>query len=266
MQHIPDNLKTDLRRVAGLLADAARVETLRYFRNADLGLENKLTQGFDPVTAADRAAEQAMLNVLKLERPQDAVLGEEFGSKDGTSGLQWVLDPIDGTRGYMSGTPTWGTLIAVSDATGPICSIIDQPFIGERFFGGWGAADYVGPLGAASLSTRGTTLLQDATIFTTFPEVGTVEEGAAFKRVANECRLTRYGTDCYAYALLAAGQIDLVIEAGLNAYDIQAPIALVQGAGGIVTNWEGGPAHNGGRAIAAANETIHRNALKLLQA
>lgn len=266
MKHIPDTLKSELRRVAGLMADAARFETLRYFRKSDLGLENKLSQGFDPVTIADRAAEQAMLEVLAIERPQDAVLGEEFGSKDGDSGLQWVLDPIDGTRGYMSGTPTWGTLIALSDENGPILGIIDQPYIGERFFGGWGHADCSGPLGSTDISTRETTALQDATIFTTFPEVGTADEGAAFQRVAGECRLTRYGTDCYAYALLAAGQIDLVIEAGLNSYDIQAPIALVQAAGGIVTNWEGAPAHEGGRAIAAANHDIHREALKLLQA
>ena len=266
MHQISDTVKNDLRRVAGLVADAARLETLRYFRKSDLGLENKLSKGFDPVTIADRAAEQAMRAVLAQERPDDAILGEEFGSKTGTSGLQWVLDPIDGTRGYMSGTPTWGTLIAVSDIDGPIFGVIDQPYIGERFIGGLGVAETNGPLGHSIMHTRATKALAHATIFTTFPEVGTIEEGEAFQRVASHCRLTRYGMDCYAYALLAAGQIDLVIEASLNSYDIQAPIALVQAAGGIVTNWDGGPAHNGGRAIAAANDAIYQQALKLLQA
>ena len=265
MTTFPETLKTDLRRVAGLMADAARLETLRYFRKSDIGLENKLSEGFDPVTIADRAAEDAMRRVLASERPDDAILGEELGTKDGTTGLQWVLDPIDGTRGYMSGTPTWGTLIAVSDANGPIFGIIDQPFIGERFEGGWGVAECDGPLGQGPIRTRATKSLSEATIFTTFPEVGTLAEGQAFQRVASRCRLTRYGTDCYAYALLAAGQIDLVIEAGLNSYDIQAPIALVEAAGGILTTWDGGPAHNGGTGIAAANETIYREALTVLR-
>lgn len=256
----------DLIRVAGLLADAARVESLRYFRNADLGLENKLSEGFDPVTVADRAAENVMRDILARERPDDGVFGEEFGQTSGISGLTWVLDPIDGTRAYMSGTPTWGTLIAVSDGSGPICGIIDQPYIGERFLGGFGEARFEGPRGSGPLTARHGTSLDEATLFTTFPEVGTPDEGAAFRRVAENVRLVRYGMDCYAYALLAAGQIDLVIEAGLNAYDIQGPIAVIEAAGGIVTNWQGGPAHNGGQAIAAANPVVHREALKLLQA
>lgn len=261
-----DTEKNDLIRVAGLMADAARIETLAYFRKTELQLENKLDDGFDPVTVADRAAELAMRKVLEDERPQDAVFGEEYGEKPGTSGLQWVLDPIDGTRGYMSGTPTWGTLIAVSDDRGPIFGVIDQPYIGERFSGGWGTAAMQGPHGAGSIRTRDASVLTEATLFTTFPEVGTPDDRAGFERVAANVRLVRYGMDCYAYALLAAGQIDLVIEAGLNSYDIQAPIAVIQAAGGIVTDWEGGPVHEGGRAVAAANPEIHSQALKLLQA
>jgi len=261
-----DTEKNDLIRVAGLMADAARIETLKYFRNSNLGLENKLASGFDPVTVADRAAEMAMRNVLERERPQDAILGEEYGEKLGTSGLQWVLDPIDGTRGYMSGTPTWGTLIAVSDGGGPIYGVIDQPYIGERFSGGWGQAAMKGPHNVGAIRTRDVSKLDEATLFTTFPEVGTPDDRAGFERVADNVRLVRYGMDCYAYALLAAGQIDLVIEAGLNSYDIQASIAVIHAAGGIVTDWEGGPVHEGGRAVAAANHEIHRQALKLLQA
>ena len=265
MHNFSENLKTDLIRVAGLMADAARQETLRYFRQSNLSIENKEADGFDPVTQADRAAELAMREVLAAERPDDAILGEEFGRKEGSSGLEWVLDPIDGTRAYMSGTPTWGTLIAVSNSDGPVYGIIDQPYIGERFSGGWGKAQSSGPLGEVSIRAKSTKLLKDAVIFTTFPEVGTPSDASAFRRVAEKCRLTRYGMDCYAYALLAAGQIDLVIEAGLNAYDIQGPIAVIEGAGGIVTDWSGQPAHNGGRAIAAANADIHKQAMELLQ-
>jgi len=250
-------------RVAERLADAARVETLRYFRGADLGTESK-TAGFDPVTRADRATEAAMRDLLAELRPDDGILGEEHGRVAGTSGLTWVLDPIDGTRGYISGTPTWGVLIAVADEAGPYLGIIDQPYIGERFLGGPGRAEVTGPLGTRPLGVRRGRDLAQATLFSTFPEVGTPAESAAFRRVAAAVRLTRYGCDCYAYALLAAGLIDLVIEAGLQPYDVQAPIAVIEAAGGIVTNWAGGPAHMGGRVLAATTPDLHAAALGLL--
>lgn len=250
--------------IAHIMADAARAAILPHFRRSDLDAENKLVSGFDPVTIADRAAEQAMRAVLAEHRPDDGILGEEFGETPGTSGRQWVLDPIDGTRGFISGTPTWGVLIALSDASGPFLGIIDQPYIGERFVGGQGHATVTGPLGQNALATKTTQTLDQAILFTTFPEVGTPAEGAAFAAVAQHVKLVRYGADCYAYALLAAGQIDLVIESGLNAYDIQAPIAVIQAAGGIVTDWQGGAAHMGGRALAAANPTLHALALETL--
>lgn len=251
--------------VAEKLADAAGAEALRHFRSRSLEMESK-SEDFDPVTVADRAAEAAMREILAGERADDGILGEEQSAVSGTTGLTWVLDPIDGTRGYISGTPTWGVLIALADATGPRLGIIDQPYIGERFMGGGGRAEMRGPLGPKPLQVRTTTKLADATLFTTFPEVGTAEEGAAFTRVAEQVKLTRYGCDCYAYALLAAGQIDLVIEAGLAPYDIQAPIAVVQAAGGLLTDWSGEPAHHGGRAIAAATPELHAAALEVLNA
>ncbi len=254
----------ELWTVADRLADEARVETLRYFRSSGLQTESK-REDFDPVTVADRNAEAAMRAVLKEMRPQDAILGEEYGKTEGTSGLTWVLDPIDGTRGFISGTPTWGVLIALSNSTGPILGVIDQPYIGERFCGGGGRAELTGPHGGRSLQVGAVTDLSDATLFTTFPEVGTADEGAAFRRVAEKVQLTRYGCDCYAYALLAAGQIDLVIEAGLQAYDIQAPIAVIEAAGGIVTDWQGKPVHEGGRVLAAATPELHRAAMELLR-
>ncbi len=261
--HDPDFFA--IAQVADRLADAARDATLPFFRSLALVEENKDDAGFDPVTEADQSAERAMREILKVARPQDSILGEEYGAYSGTSDLTWVLDPIDGTRGFISGTPTWGVLIAVSNANGPIYGVIDQPYIGERFTGGPDGAHFKGPHHSGRIVTRQARSLAEATIFTTFPEVGSSEEGQAFHAVAKHTRLTRYGMDCYAYALLAAGQIDLVIEAGLQPYDIQAPIALVQAAGGIVTDWSGGAAHNGGRALAAANAEIHAEALAILE-
>ena len=265
MRSYADDLTSDLRAVAEEAADAARVETLRHFRTASLVADSKRAD-FDPVTIADRAAETAIRAVIARRRPGDAILGEEHGASGGTSGLTWVIDPIDGTRAYLSGTPTWGVLIAVSDATGPLFGLIDQPHIGERFLGGFGVAECLGPHGRTALRTRPARPLGEAFLFTTFPEVGTEAERSAFRRVAERVRLTRYGMDCYAYALVAAGQVDLVVEAGLHAYDVHAPIAVIEAAGGIVTDWTGGPAHEGGRVLAAANRAIHAEALAILSA
>jgi histidinol phosphatase-like enzyme (inositol monophosphatase family) len=262
---IDSNLQADLIRVAHLLAEAARPETLRHFRTPGLVAQNKDAQAFDPVTVADRAAEQVMRAVLAVERPDDAILGEEFGATTGTSGLTWVLDPIDGTRGYISGTPTWGILISVADDSGPLFGLIDQPFIGERFAGGFGVSEVAGPTGTHPLQSLPARDLSDAIILSTFPEVGSKAEAEAFHIVAKRAKLTRYGMDCYGYALVASGQVDLVIEAGLQTYDIHAPIAVIQAAGGIVSNWQGGAAHHGGRVIAAATRDIHTAALSILQ-
>ncbi|MEQ6202499.1 histidinol-phosphatase [Sulfitobacter sp. HNIBRBA2951] len=255
----------ELTAAAHRMADAARAAILPYFRSPDLHTDNKLAGGYDPVTQADRAGEAAMRAVLADLRPQDGILGEELGTQDGTSGLTWVLDPIDGTRGFVSGTPTWGVLIAVGGADGPFLGVIDQPYIGERFIGTPLGAEMSRAGQTRPIRTRAPRALSQATVFTTFPEVGSHAEGAAFHAVARQARLTRYGMDCYAYALVASGQVDLVIEAGLQAYDIQGPLALVQAAGGIVTDWNGGPAHAGGRAIAAANAEIHAEALAILR-
>lgn len=257
-------LQVELVALAHRLADAAKQETLRYFRGGGLETSNKLTEGFDPVTVADRAAERVMRDLIETERPNDGILGEELGDKASKSGLTWVLDPIDGTRGYISGTPTWGTLAAVHDGTRVIMGLIDQPYIGERFVGGFGQSSFSGPHGKGELSTSDVRELAQAKVFSTFPEVGNATEARAFNAVAQKCQLTRFGMDCYAYALLAAGQIDLVIEAGLHPYDIQGPIGVIEAAGGIVTNWQGGPADQGGQVIAAATPELHAAALEVL--
>jgi len=257
-------LQVELVALAHRLADAAKQETLRYFRGGGLETSNKLAEGFDPVTVADRAAERVMRDLIDAERPQDGILGEELGNKPSTSGLTWVLDPIDGTRGYISGTPTWGTLAAVHDGTRVIMGLIDQPYIGERFLGGFGQTWFTGPHGTGGLSTSDVRDLGQAKLFSTFPEVGTPKDAQAFNAVSQKCQLTRFGMDCYAYALLAAGQVDLVIEAALHPYDIQGPIGVIEAAGGIVTNWQGGPADQGGQAVAAATPELHAAALEIL--
>ena len=264
MTDLTEAEKTGIIATAHELADAARVATLSHFRSAGLSADNKLDNGFDPVTVADRLSEDRMRAVLARRRPADGILGEERGSIAGTTGLTWVLDPIDGTRGYLCGTPTWGVLIAVADEGGPLYGLIDQPFIGERFEGGLGRAEVNGPMGRFDLRCRAARPLQDAILLSTFPEVGTPEEGAAFRRLVQRVRLTRYGMDCYAYALIAAGQIDLVVEAGLHTYDVMAPIAVIEAAGGIVTDWQGRPVHQGGQVLAAANRDVHAAALEIL--
>ncbi|HSF91259.1 MAG TPA: inositol monophosphatase family protein [Paracoccaceae bacterium] len=254
----------ELLGIALQVSDAAHYDTIRLFRSDALATQNKADSGFDPVTEADRNAEIAMRELLADLRPDDAILGEEFGEKPGTTGLRWVIDPIDGTRGFMSGTPTWGVLVGLENSDGPMLGVIDQPFTGEKFFGYGDTALWTRDDEKCFIKTRACEDLSSAILYTTFPEIGSDAEYAAFRNVSKESRLTRYGLDCYAYALLAAGQIDLVIEAGLNAYDVVAPIAVIEAAGGIVTDWRGGKAHEGGRLLAAGDARVHAQALEIL--
>lgn len=261
-----DTTLSELEAVAEAMADAARIETLRYFRGDALDTRNKESDGaYDPVTVADKAAERVMRQILAERRPDDAIYGEEYGRQPGTTGLTWILDPIDGTRAFVCGTASWGVLISVEDAGGPILGIIDQPYTEERFIGSRQGGRLIWRGGLRTLRTRAARPLEDALMLSTFPEIGTEAERLAFERVRDRVQLTRYGLDCYGYALLALGQVDLVIEAGLSAYDISAPIAVIEAAGGIVTDWNGGPVHGGGQVLAAANEALHGAALALLQ-
>jgi myo-inositol-1(or 4)-monophosphatase len=262
--------RASLIATANAAADAARGPCLAHFRSGGLVAEDKpgAKPGFDPVTAADRGAEAAIRAVLAAHRPDDAILGEEGGAQAGRSGLTWVVDPIDGTRSFISGTPTWGVLVALNDGARPVLGVIDQPFTGERFegvtFGGTRAATWRRGAEARALSTRPCADLAQATLFTTFPEIGSPAERAAFEAVRARVRLARYGLDCYAYALVAMGCVDLVIEAGLEPYDVQALIPVVEGAGGLMTDWKGGDCAQGGRVIAAGDKRIHAAALEIL--
>lgn len=247
-----------------LMISQGREIALRYFRANNLGLSNKLDEGFDPVTKADKEIELSFRKILNEHRPMDGILGEEFPNVEGSSGLTWVLDPIDGTRGFISGTPTWGMLIALNDGKNTIFGVVDQPFTQESYWGGLGLSEMRRNGAVQESKTRSCSDLSQAVLFSTFPEIGSAAEKQAFDRVSQGSKLTRYGMDCYAYALLASGQIDLVIEAGLNAYDIQAPIAVIEAAGGVITGWDGGTAQHGGRVVAAGDRRMHQKALEML--
>jgi histidinol phosphatase-like enzyme (inositol monophosphatase family) len=247
------------------LATVSGQAILPFFRTA-LGAENKAGAGaFDPVTEADRAAEVAMRRLIKQRFPQHGILGEEFGAEGTDAEYVWVLDPIDGTRAFIAGLPLWGTLIGLTRAGAPVRGLMHQPFTGERFAGDGGQATWRGPSGERRLRTRRCDGLADAILCTTSPKLFSGDEAAAYDAVESAVRLARYGTDCYAYCMLAAGHVDLVVEAGLKPYDIVALIPIIEGAGGVVTDWQGGSAASGGRIVAAGDPRLHAAALERLR-
>lgn len=260
--------QTELRELIDFacgLADAAGKAILPYFR-APLDVENKLGGGFDPVTVADRAAEQIIRAQITKTYPDHGIVGEEFGAALGITNLTWCIDPIDGTRAFISGSPMWGILIGLHDGDAPILGVMDQPYTGERFIGSKLGAELRRGGDVQILKTRSCAALGDATVTTTHPDLfGTESERDAYLAVAARCQLDRYGGDCYAYGMLAHGQTDLVIESGLNSYDIQALIPIVTAAGGIITAWDGGPADQGGQVIAAGDMRIHAEASAILR-
>ncbi|RFB78286.1 histidinol-phosphatase [Methylovirgula sp. 4M-Z18] len=250
------------------LARVSGEAIMPFFRTA-IGAEDKNVGGaFDPVTEADKASELAMRHLIQKTFPHHGILGEEFGIINPDAEYCWVLDPIDGTRSFISGVPLWGTLIGLTHKGKPVYGMMHQPFTRERFVGDGSAATWshevAGRRTERNLRARGCATLAQATLMTTSPRIFTPERLAAYDRVEAQVRLARYGADCYAYCLLASGHVDLVIEAGLKPYDIVALIPVIEGAGGIVTTWDGGDASHGGTIIAAGDRRIHKAALKLL--
>ena len=241
-------------------------ETIRPFFRTNLGVDDKGPAGrFDPVTAADRAAEDAMRTLIKKNFPAHGIVGEEFGSERTDAEYVWVLDPIDGTKSFITGMPAWGTLIALTRKGEPVYGMMHQPFTRERFTGDGTAAHYRGPAGDRDLHVRPCASLADAVLLTTSPLLMKPKDRATFGRVEEKVRLSRYGGDCYAYCMLAAGHVDLVIETELNPFDIVALIPVVTGAGGVITSWDGGPATAGGRIIAAGDARVHKAAMEILK-
>ena len=251
-----------------MLADAADRETLPRFRGGG-GVDNKLGPGaFDPVTEADRAAETAIRALITDRFPDHGILGEEHGTEAGRGDgedRQWVIDPIDGTRAFITGIPVWGTLIGHYVAGRGRFGIMSQPFTGERFYAdGTGAFLKRGDGEAQRLVTSRTLELQGATLFTTSPRLFSGDLLDGFEALERTVRLTRFGTDCYAFAMLAAGHVDLVVESGLKPYDIAALIPLIEQAGGLVTTLDGGRPEEGGDVLAAATPELHAAAMAML--
>ncbi len=238
---------------------------LPHFRAA-LAVDNKAASGgYDPVTIADRAAEEAISREIARVHPEHAIHGEEHGRSPGVSPLCWVIDPIDGTRAFILGQLHWGVLIALNDGARPLLGVMHQPYVGETFLGS--------PLGAVlrrngtehRLHARACANLRDAAVCASHPDqFARREERAAFDLVASKARLARFGGDCYNYCLLAAGLIDVVIESALFAYDVQALIPIVEAAGGVMTGWDGQPCYQGGAVIAAGDPALHRTLLEVL--
>ena len=246
------------------VAESAGQAILPHFRTA-LGVENKSTVGYDPVTLADRAAEQVIRDAIVSAYPGHSILGEEYGRTFGTSPLTWIIDPIDGTRGFMMGLPQWGTLVALNDGIRPVLGVMHQPFVGETFVGSRLGAYLRRAGNVQPLRTRRISDLAEASLCATHPEMFRPgAEQSRFMRVSRSCKQTRYGTDCYGWCLLAAGLIDLVIETQLNSYDIQALVPIIEAAGGVVTTWSGQPAYEGGQVIAAGDPTLHRAVIEML--
>jgi len=260
----PDEI-TELTSFAGTLADAAAKVTLPHFRSG-LSVDNKRGQfTFDPVTAADRDAETAIRELISQNYPTHGIYGEEYGRVIGTSDNYWVIDPIDGTRSFIAGVPLWGTLIALNDGTKPVIGVMDQPYTGERFIGHPGGSELASRQGRIKLKTSTCTTLQDALFANTDPAMFQKDvERAAFDEISAKVKLRRFSGDCYFYALLAAGTIDLIVESSLQPYDIQAMIPIIENAGGIVTDWAGSDPQMGGNVVAAATPELHQAALAIL--
>lgn len=248
------------------LADISGAIIRPYFRKP-LAVANKAEKGaFDPVTQADRAAERAMRRALAQRWPEHGLIGEELGSSGAGSRFRWVVDPIDGTRAFIMGSPLWGTLIGLLDGEEAVLGLMDQPFTGERFWSGPTTAYFRNGSGKPRrLRTRPCASLAQATLTTTHPNLfAKGREADAFGRLAERARMTRFGGDCYGYCLLAAGFVDLVVEAGLKSHDVVALIPIIERAGGRITTWEGGPATAGGRIVAAGDARLHEQALAVL--
>jgi myo-inositol-1(or 4)-monophosphatase len=259
----------DIPALVDKLASLSGEVILPFFRSP-VSAEDKSRGGvFDPVTEADRGAERAIRQAIKAAFPDHGIIGEEYGAENADAEYVWVLDPIDGTKSFISGLPLWGTLIALQHKGRPVYGMMHQPFTSERFFGDgasayWRMRGADGVIGEKRLRTRPCATLAAATVMTTSPLLLPGDLLEKYRAVETQARLHRYGGDCYAYCMLAAGHVDLVIEAGLKPYDIAALIPIIEGAGGVVTTWDGCDAAGGGAIIAAGDKRAHAAALKLL--
>lgn len=257
-----------LQTFAERLADRAREVSLSYFRSS-LTIDYKSDES--PVTRADRETEAAMRALIQQHFPEHGLLGEEQGADQADNRYTWVLDPIDGTKNFVAGMPLYGTLIALLKDRQPILGVVDIPPLAERWVGVQGRSTlfYQGqtrPVQGQVSQTKKASSLQEAIWYTTSPDFFVGEEAAPFERLKAELPPCRFGIDCYAFALLSAGFVDLVIETQLKPYDFLALVAVVEGAGGVITDWQGQPLtqDSSGQVLASANAKLHQQALALL--
>ena len=258
---------SDFLEFAQRTARSAGAAILPHFRAA-LDIEDKGgARGYDPVTVADHAAESVIRAAIANAYPDHGIRGEEHGWQKGASNYTWVIDPIDGTRSFILGQLHWATLIALHNGDGIVVGVAHQPFVGESFVASaGGAAEWRRGSERRILRTRRCASLDHAVVACTDPKMfKTAAERAAFDRVADRARLTRWGGDCYAYCLLAMGLIDIVIESSLHAYDVQALIPIVEAAGGAMSTWAGARCEEGGSVLACGDRALHHEVLKLLE-
>ncbi len=258
---MPEICPAPLVALAERLADSSAAVVRRYFRTA-LAVDDKADSS--PVTAADREAEQAIRAIIDAERPEDGIYGEEYGTRNLDAEWVWVIDPIDGTKSFITGRPIFGTLIALLHRGSPVLGVIDQPIVNDRWIGVMGRPTlHNGQPARVRACPPG---LSGAILGTTSPDLFPGTTAAGFARIKAGVKTTVYGGDCYTYGLLASGYYDLVVEAGLKLYDFAALAPVVLGAGGIMTDWNGKPldASSDGCVIAAGDARTHREALALL--
>lgn len=247
---------------AQTLADRVRPLSRKWFRHP-LSIDTKADES--PVTQADREVEAALREAIAHHYPQHGIFGEEFGALHTEAELVWSLDPIDGTRAFISGNPLWGTLLALLHRGRPVLGLIDIPMLQERWIG---AADSPARLNGEICQASACTELRNAILYATSPDIFEGAELAAFDALTDAARMRRYGGDCYSYGLLASGHVDLVVEAGLQPYDYLALMPVIEGAGGVITDWSGQPLslESQGRVVAAATPQLHRQAMRVLGA
>ncbi len=253
----------ELIAIANKLADLARPIAQRYFRSG-IAIETKLDAS--PVTRADREIEAALRQYLKQTVPDHAVIGEEMGGSLGHAGPVWILDPIDGTKAFATGTPVFGTLIGLAIEKRFVLGVIDQPISEERWIG---TAGQQTTLNGTRTQVSDCTGVSAARLYTTAPEYfGQEAAFDAFVRVRDQVMFTRYGADCYAFGLLASGHVDVIVESQLNLWDVAALVPVVEGAGGIITDWHGQPLTTDfeGQVVATCNSGLHETVLQLLTA
>jgi len=254
----------ELTRFAITLAEASAAAILPYFRQ-NAAIDVKEGPVWDPVTEGDRAGERAIRHLIEAHYPDHGILGEEYGLKEGRSAFTWVLDPVDGTRAFVSGMPTWATLIGLSHEGRPAVGLMNQPVVGDMFFGNPGGAWHSYRGVTSAITTRKGVPLSRATLGTTAPELyRSDDDQRRFQSLKSRAQLTRYGGDSYFYCLVAAGHMDIAMDCGLQTYDITPLLPIVTGAGGVAAEWTGGDLSRGGNVVTAGSPALLAEALAIM--